>query len=126
MGDKDKTGSSGIATTDMAQQMHGILPPSRPIKGNIAENWKSFKQMWSNYSVIMSVDSKPELYKVALFLHCVGPEALKIYNGMSFDALEDTDKLDGVIKKFDQYTIGETNETYERYVSTAEIKRRMK
>ncbi|KAK3744496.1 hypothetical protein QZH41_013159, partial [Actinostola sp. cb2023] len=41
------------------------------------------------------------------------PEALKIYNGMSFDAPEDKDKLDAVIKKFDQYTIGETNETYE-------------
>ena len=95
----------------------GILPPTKlDVTGNIAENWKTFKQTWENYSVIMSVNSQSEAYKVALFLHCLGPEALKIYNGLSFETPEQKATLKDIITKFEQFTIGETNETYERYV----------
>ena len=38
-----------------------------------------------------------------------------MYNGMSFTA-EEQGKLDPIISKFDEFTIGEINETYERYV----------
>ncbi|KAK3731146.1 hypothetical protein QZH41_000004 [Actinostola sp. cb2023] len=67
------------------------------------------------FSYVCAVDEKCSLMDNQ-FEH--RPEALKIYNGMSFDAPEDKDKLDAVIKKFDQYTIGETNETYERSAET--------
>ena len=97
--------------------MQGIHPPGHlDVKGNIADNWKSFKQQWSNYAVITNIHQQPEAYKVALFLHCIGPEALKIFNGMSFDNAQEREQLATIIKKFDEFTIGETNETYERYV----------
>ena len=86
------------------------------VKENITENWKTFKQAWHNYLIIMNVSQQPETYQVALFLHCIGPEALKIFNGMSFDNTQERDKLENIMKKFDEFTIGETNETYERYV----------
>ena len=62
----------------------------------------------------MNINQEPETYQVALFHHCIGLEALKIFSGMSFDDAQDREKLESIIKKIDEFTIGETNETYER------------
>ena len=106
-----------VAVTAPTLSINGILPPEKlDIKGNIVENWKTFKQMWSNYAIIMNIGSQSQQYQVALFLHCIGPEALKVYNGMSFENAEDRQKLDCIIQTFEEFTIGEVNETYERYV----------
>ena len=60
-------------------------------------------------------DKQPEDYRVALFLYSIGPDAVKIYN--SFDLSEENRrKLSEIMKEFEKYAIGETNETYERYV----------
>ena len=66
----------------------------------------------------MNITLQPEAYKVALFLHCIGPEAVKICNGMSFENPDNRsrEKLECIINKFEEFTIGEINETYERYV----------
>ena len=105
------------SSSSAAFSIQGIQPP-RPldVKGNIADNWKAFKQAWSNYAIIMNVNMQPESYKVALLLHCVGPEALKIFNGMSFSNPSDREKVECIIATFDEFTIGEVNETYKRYV----------
>ena len=80
------------------------------------ENWKIWKQMWSNYVVVASLDKQTEPFRIALFLHAVGPKALTIFNAMNFTGDEKKDNLTHIIKKFDDYFIGEINETYERYV----------
>lgn len=53
--------------------------------------------------------------KVALFLYCIGPEVLKIYNDLSFETSEQKGTLEHIITKFDEFTIGQTNE-YEHYI----------
>jgi hypothetical protein len=104
--------------------IQGILPPEKlQTKGNIAENWKTFKQVWTNYAIITNLDKQTEQYKVALFPHCIGTEALKIYNGMSFTE-EERGKLEPIISKFDEFTVGEINETYERYVFNSRNQKR--
>ena len=40
---------------------------------------------------------------------------MKIFNGFQFDTPEDRNNRTKIIEKFDQYTIGELNETIERY-----------
>ena len=50
---------------------------------------------------------------VALFLHCFGPEALKIYNIMQFANETERKTLSKIVEKFDEFAIGEVNETYE-------------
>ena len=90
-------------------------PEKLQTKGNIAENWKTYKQVWTNHAIITNLDKQSEQYRVALFLHCIGTEALKIYNGMSFTE-EERGNLEAIMNKFDEFTIGEINETYERYV----------
>ena len=130
--DRDETTSTNMSTVAtpstaanaMASNIspiQGIHPP-RPldVKGNVADNWKTFNQAWQNYAIIMNITSQPEaykvLYKVALFLHCIGPGAVKIFNGMSFENPDDSEKLECIINKFEEFTIGEINKTYERYV----------
>ena len=41
---------------------------------------------------------------------------MKIYNGMQFASETDRRTLSKIIEKFDEFTIGEFNETYERYI----------
>ena len=96
--------------------MAGIMPPGKLVRtGNVADNWKVWKQMWSNYMIIAQLEIKPPAYKVALFLHCIGVDALKIFNGFQFDSPDDKNDLAKIIQKFDEFTIGELNETFERY-----------
>ena len=86
------------------------------VSGNVADNWKQFKQVWKNYSIITNLSAQSDEYRVALFLHCIGPEALKIYNGMQFANDEERGSLATILEKFDEFTIREVNETYERYI----------
>lgn len=109
--------SSSVSTNAMAMTP-GIMPPGKlnvSSTENMAENWKVWKQMWNNYVIIAKLGTQPPEYKVALFLHCIGVDALKIFNGFQFDTPDDRNNLSKIIEKFDQYTIGELNETFERY-----------
>lgn len=106
------TAASVASPAQIAFPIQGIHPPTHlDVTENIAENWKTFKQPWGNYAIIMNIHQQPETYQVALFLHCIGPEALKIFNGMPFDNAHEREKLESIIQKFDEFMIGETNET---------------
>ena len=86
-------------------------PPPKPLDTttNIAENWKQFKQIWENYAIITNLT---EQYRVALFFQCLAPDAMKIYNGIQFASETDRRTLSKIVEKFDEFTIGEVNETY--------------
>ena len=122
MTDTEETTSQPSTSTNpppaiQAPLVQGITPPKTlNTTGNIVDDWKEFKQVWENYSIITSLNTQSEPYRVALFLHCLGPDALKIYNGMQFANEVDKKTLSKIIEKFDEFTIGEVNETYERYV----------
>ena len=97
--------------------IQGLQPPTGlNVSGkNKATNWKAYKQLWENYAIVTQLEQQSEEYRVALFLYSIGPEAVKTYN--SFDISEENwRKLPEIMKCFDDYAIGETNETYERYV----------
>lgn len=94
-----------------------VKPPTKlNLRENTSENWKTYKQQWQNYAIVANLAAQPEEYQVALFLHCLGTDALRIYNGLSFATEEDKKKLSKIMEKLDEYAIGEVNETYERYV----------
>ena len=95
----------------------GIKPPSPLVfDNNITANWKLFKQKWSNYSVITNLNKQNNEYQVALLLHTIGDEALKIYNSFNFKTPDSKRTVAEIIKKLDDFAIGEINETYERFV----------
>lgn len=73
--------SSAHAPTGVMEEP--TIQPPKPLsfKGDLAENWKHFLQVCRNYTVITGLNTQTKEYKVALFLHCIGQEALKTYNG---------------------------------------------
>ena len=91
--------------------LQGIQPPTglNLSLTNKAEVWKLYKQQWKNYEIVA------QLNRIALFLYSIGPQAVKTYNGFDLSQ-EDRRNLDAIIAAFDRYAIGETNETFERYL----------
>ena len=59
------------------------LPAPLSFSGDLEATWKHFYQVWTNYAIITGLEKQTEEYKVALFLHCIGSEALKTFNGFS-------------------------------------------
>lgn len=102
----------------------GIQPPTglNSSSKNKSENWKLYKQ-WQNYQIVPQRNEQTEGYRIALFLYAIGPQAVKTYN--SFD-LSDEDKrnLDAIIAACDKYEIGETNETFKRYLFNKGVNRK--
>ena len=85
----------------------GINPPSPPIFNgvHVKESWKLFKQKWEKYCIITQLTNHPRQYQVALLLHTEGDET----HG-------DARTTNEIIAKFDNFAVGEINETYERFV----------
>ena len=114
----DSPSPSGLAQASPALTMlPGIKSPGKlDLRTNIVDNWKTYKQTWNNYAIITNLNVQPEEYQLALFLHCIGPNALKIYNGFDFANEGDNKSIKKTFEMFDVYTMGEINEIYERYV----------
>ena len=104
----------------------GIKPPlpfAVTDSRNLPDNWKLFKQKWKNYVTIVGLDTQPRSYQVALFLHTLGDDALRIYNGLPFESNEDTRTVNEIITAFDNFCVGEVNTTYERFVFNSRCQR---
>ena len=101
--------------SDAFSRFHVNPPQCLSLSDKPQEEWNMFKQQFKIYQKLTELDKKDKSYQSALFLHCVGPKGLRIYNGLTFSETEDKDDLPTMISKFDAYIIGETNETYERY-----------
>ena len=120
-GDEGTTATSAASTAFVgsAQMQHSSLPSDIPMPkplnlDNVAANWKKFKRAWDNYAVVVRLQRFDEEYKTVTFLSAIGEEALEIYQGMTFNPPESSKVLDSVVQKFDEYCIGQTNETFEQ------------
>lgn len=51
-----------------------------------------------------------------MFLSVIGEDAMEIFDGMDFTPETNRQVFSKVIKKFEEFCIGETNETYERFI----------
>ena len=54
--------------------------------------------------------------RLQLFFLRSAKKALEIYEGMTFNPPESSKVLDSVVQKFEEYCIGQTNETFKRYL----------
>jgi len=111
------TASVGSAQMQQMSFLPSGIPMPKPLNlDNVAANWKKFKRAWDNYAVVVRLQQLDEEYKTATFLSALGEEALEIYEGMTFNPPESSKILDSVVQKFEEYCIGQTNETFERYL----------
>ena len=90
-------------------------PGPLDLKSDRIRNWKLWKQMWGNYAVISNLEAQNAAFQIAMLENCnsIGVEALKVYNGFVFPEEEGGKPVNTVMDKFDQYIIGQLNETYE-------------
>ena len=69
-----------------------------------------------NYIRITQLRQQPADYQVALLLHTVGDDALRIYDVFTFDTDNDARSVDEILVKFDNFAVGEANGCYERVI----------
>ncbi|XP_028415809.1 uncharacterized protein K02A2.6-like [Dendronephthya gigantea] len=91
------------------------LPHNLSVKGNLAKNWKQWKQVWKAYETVTDLAKRDSSYRVATFITCIGSEALQIHMGLPFASDEEKNDITTVMKLWDDYCLGKTNVIYERY-----------
>ena len=91
------------------------LPSHLSLTGNLAKNWRNWRQTWQAYETITSLTERPHKYRVATFITCIGPDAIEIHNGLPFQSEEEKENMDKVIELWNNYCIGKINTIYERY-----------
>ena len=97
--------------------MASHLPIPRPLNltGNLTTNWNNFKRDWNNYEIASKCSAEAMPIRIATLLSCIGSDAMNIYDGF---VLSDEERKDikNILDAFEKYCIGETNETYERFI----------
>ena len=91
------------------------LPTRFEVKGNLAENWKKWKQVWDAYEIVTKLNEKDDKYRVTAFITCIGSDALEIHNGLPFQSEEEKQHISKVLELWNTHCIGQTNVIYERY-----------
>ena len=97
------------------------LPGQLSFHGNVADNWRKWKQRFEIYLTASGNDTKGEDVKSAILLHAVGEEALEIYNTFTWDAAGDDRKTNKILEKFTSYCEPKKNITWERHVFNSTI-----
>lgn len=94
--------------------MDKLNPPScMQLTGNLADNWKRFKQRFNIYLAASGAGGNDEKLKASIFLHVIGEDALDIYD--SFQLNEANLMLTALMDKFEEYFVPKQNVTFERY-----------
>jgi len=97
--------------------MEQFHPPEQlSLQGNLAENWRRWKQRFEIYMIASGKNEKSDEVKAATFLHLAGPEALEVFNTLTFDAAGDEKKISKLLEKLEAYCIPRKNLTWERHV----------
>ena len=87
--------------------------PFPPPLGNLANNWKKFKRVWS---IASRLNKQDKAQRTATLLTCLGSEGLEIVDSFHFVDEAKRSDIDQVMEKLEEFCIGSTNEIYERYV----------
>ena len=93
-----------------------VAPVGKSMDGDVAGNWRKFRQRFNNYLVASGYSEKADKVKLSLFLHLVGDETVEVFNTFEFANAGDNEKLDKIMDKFEAYCALKKNTTFERYV----------
>ena len=93
------------------------VPAPHPLEmeGNLAQNWKKWRQVWNAYETVTNNKSRGSEFRVATFITCIGPAALDTHEGLPFKDDDERNDIDTVLKLWDEHCVGKVNVIYERY-----------
>ena len=90
-------------------------PSSLNFDGNLAEQWKIWRQELELYLTATESDTKYDKIKTSILLTCIGKHGREIYNTFTWENVGDNLKFNTVIEKFKEYCNLRTNVTFLRY-----------
>ncbi|GBN52470.1 hypothetical protein AVEN_9472-1 [Araneus ventricosus] len=90
-------------------------PLGLSLDGNVAENWRKFKQQFTIYMKASGHDKKDSDVKVAIFLNAVGEEAMDLFNTFVLQE-EDRNDYDKVLTAFENHITPKTNFVVQRFI----------
>ena len=85
-GGDTSNGQSGTVVP-LSPTFHQITPPKYldlKHSGEIAENWKLWKEKYNNYFVISRLDRETPEFQLAMFKHTIGDDALKVIKTFNY------------------------------------------
>ena len=96
--------------------MDKVQPPiALALTGNLAENWRRFKQQFEIYEIASGLARKDRKVRTITLLHAARSEAVKVYNMFQWNADDDNKKVDKVMEKFERHCNPRKNLTFERH-----------
>ena len=93
------------------------LPDRLSLSGNLADNWRLWKQGFMLFMTTTESDGKTDKIRIAMLLASIGPEALERFNQFTFDVAsgEDRENYEQVMLKFDNNFNGLKRTVFSRY-----------
>ena len=88
------------------------LPQQLKLEDNPVQNWQIFKQRWTAYTVLSNFNEQALIKQKAILINCLSDEAMQVYNSFK---IEENTTVQNIFKLFENYIIGSTNDTYERF-----------
>ena len=89
-------------------------PPPMICKGNTEENWKAFKDAYTDYAIATELDKKNAVVQAATLKRLMGPNCKKILTGLKLSEAKMADAKE-IIKALDDNFIVKHNVLYDRY-----------
>ena len=106
--------------------MDHLNPPEHlQLQGNVADNWKRFKQAFEIYQAASGLEAKSRRIQSISLLHIIGPEAIDVYNtfqwpedGCQGHLYSETNchVVDCILNKLEQYCVPRKNVTIEIHI----------
>jgi hypothetical protein len=85
------------------------------VDGNLADNWKKFRQAFDIFVIAAEVDTKKDPIKVAILLNAVGEEARDLFETFGLPAA-DKISFEKVLAAFENHCLPKKNILFERSV----------
>ncbi|XP_063635188.1 uncharacterized protein K02A2.6-like [Cydia splendana] len=107
---------------DISLKMESVLQPPPPFSfennlvnvtsGNLSTEWDNWKKSFKIYYEACELSAKPKKVQVNILLHVIGTKCREVYEQFTND---DTDTVDGLLKKFDAFFVPVKNLAVERH-----------
>ena len=95
---------------------HGFTSPAPLVsQGNLAEQWKKWKQELNFYLIATEKNDKSDAIKSSILLTCIGKKGREVYNTFTFATDHDKMKFTKIIEKMDEFCTRRKNITFSRY-----------
>lgn len=112
--DSNESEENKLVESVKMDNLHIRLPEPLKLDGNVAENWRVFKQNFDIFAIAIELNKKSDAVKVATFLNACGTEAIETFNTFDLEEAEES-KFDSVVAGFKAYCEPKKNEVYEAF-----------